>query len=105
MPLFLCNPLPIPLLPAFLVVASESRRAHAAGQTEFSANFQRTYLWQPKQRFAEAYSGVDRLTLGKEKCYSVTATAAFRTRQGRRSPHVDETVAPARRNNRRKRSQ
>ena len=105
MPLFLYKPRPIPLLPAFLVVASESRRAHAAGQKEFSANFQPSYLWQRKQRFAEAYSGVDRLTLGKEKCYSGTATAAFRTRQGRRSPCVGEPVAPARRIKRLGRSQ
>lgn len=43
----------------------------------WNANFQSTYLWQHKDAFSAPYSGDNSLMPGREKSYSLTATAYF----------------------------
>ena len=64
-------------LSAIVILSLAAGGGMAREQEEFNAAFQTTYIWQRKPSFAADYSGPNSLSPGREKSYSLTATAAL----------------------------
>jgi hypothetical protein len=67
--------------------------ARADDTETWNAHVQSTYIWQRKPAFSSPYEGPHSLVGGREKSYSLTATAAFGARIGATEFYLDPELA------------